>query len=456
MPLSDDLLKPIPGDNPSGSNLRFDPIFLQLKEASSEGEQGGVLDGNFELAQVKKVDHRAVIRMATDALEKRSKDIQLAAYLTASMIRMEGFAAVAPSIDLLHQLQETFWPTIYPEPDEGEDYEMRAVSVEKAARGISEALVTVPLTSIGFTYDKYLESRAVGYEKDATGEAKKAARKDAVDHGKLKAEEFDKAFAGSPKSLYLDGAAALAEALQAIDRLDTFQRGAYKDYEPSLRDLRASVEEVHHVVEYLLNERRKTEPDPVPAPETPPPGEAVEGEAPEAAFGTALSPRPKSLIQRARNSEGAPKTVDDAYAQVVESALFLFEKNPASPVPYLICAGLRTGETAMQEAQPAPGFAVGPDAEVRHLLRSLAASSSWVELLRESLPLLASECARGWLDLHRYVHKAGTESGAPAIAMAVQGTVKSLLTMRPELRNWILEDDTGAANPETQKWLETL
>jgi hypothetical protein len=32
--------------------------------------------------------------------------------------------------------------------------------------------------------------------------------------------------------------------------------------------------------------------------------------------------------------------------------------------------------------------------------------------------------------------------------------VKNLLTIRPELRYWTLEDDTGAANPETQKWLD--
>ncbi len=34
------------------------------------------------------------------------------------------------------------------------------------------------------------------------------------------------------------------------------------------------------------------------------------------------------------------------------------------------------------------------------------------------------------------------------------GQVKNLLVVRPELRNWTLEDDTGAANPETQKWLD--
>jgi type VI secretion system protein ImpA len=84
----------------------------------------------------------------------------------------------------------------------------------------------------------------------------------------------------------------------------------------------------------------------------------------------------------------------------------------------------------------------------------LAAQGEWRQLLRASLPILATECARAWLDLHRYIWQAGQETGAEAISGAVAGTVKSLLAVRPELRHWTLEDDTGAANPETQQWLD--
>jgi type VI secretion system protein ImpA len=147
--------------------------------------------------------------------------------------------------------------------------------------------------------------------------------------------------------------------------------------------------------------------------------------------------------------------VADAYALVVESAEFLFRQDPSSPVPYLICAGLRLGETRMQGDTPAPGFAMGPSPEVRRALRSLAASGEWAGLLRTTLPILATECARAWLDLHRYIWRAGQETGAQAISEAVVGTIRSLLAVRPELRHWTLEDDTGAANPETQQWLDS-
>ena len=40
MPLRDDLLEPIEGENPSGPNLQYDKIFDQIKEARTEEEDG--------------------------------------------------------------------------------------------------------------------------------------------------------------------------------------------------------------------------------------------------------------------------------------------------------------------------------------------------------------------------------------------------------------------------------
>jgi NAD(P)H-hydrate repair Nnr-like enzyme with NAD(P)H-hydrate dehydratase domain len=58
--------------------------------------------------------------------------------------------------------------------------------------------------------------------------------------------------------------------------------------------------------------------------------------------------------------------------------------------------------------------------------------------------------------LHRYIWRAAQETGADALSAAVVGTVRNLLAVQPELRNWILEDDTGAANPETQRWIDSV
>lgn len=452
MPLHEDLLAPIAGENPSGEDLYYDKVFGQIKEARREDDES-LPEGDMVLAQKKKADHRAVIKLAGDALAKRSKDLRLAGWLVESQLKVEGFPVLAPSIELLRALQETFWPTLYPLIEEGNDLELRMLAVEAAGGMITAAVRKAPLTRSGLSLVDYLESRLVGYEKDATTDARLEARKDAIEHGKLTAEEFDEAFAASPKSLYVDAEAALAASLLATERLDEYQQETYGDNAPNLSKLREGLEEVHQIAELLLKERRKTEPDPVQVVDKP----AGEGGELERAAGEGVQEADGEPSRRRRT--GPPGQIDriaDAYALVVESAEFLFEKDPKSPIPYLVCAGLRLGETRMQGSSPAPGFAVGPGAEIRQSLRTLATKGAWAELLRASLPILASECARAWLDLHRYIWRAGQETGAVAISEAVAGTVKSLLAVRPELRYWTLEDDTGAANPETQQWLDTV
>jgi type VI secretion system protein ImpA len=171
-------------------------------------------------------------------------------------------------------------------------------------------------------------------------------------------------------------------------------------------------------------------------------------------IGVAASPSDGMVKSQARAADPSLSQPQDAYAVIVSGAQFLFEKDPHSPVPYLVCAGLRLGETRRQGALPEPGFAVGPSPQTRQSLRGFAASGAWMELLRTALPVMAEPCARAWLDLHRYIWRAAQESGAMALATAVSGTLRELLQLRPEVRYWTLEDDTGSANPETQAWIE--
>ncbi len=449
MPLREDLLTPIAGENPSGEDLYYGMVFAQIKEARKEDED--LPEGQMVLAQKKKADHRAVIKMAGDALAKKSKDLRLAGWLVESQLRVEGLSILSPGIELLRSIQETFWPTFYPPIEEGNDLEMRMLTVEGAAALIVAAVRKAPITKSGLSFEDYLQSRAVGYEKDASGRSKQEVREDAIAHGKLTAEDFDTAVAGSPKSLYAEADAALAESLLAAEQLDQFQQEKYGDNAPNLSRLLDGLGEVHRLVESLLNERRKTDPDPVPVSDEP----EASAEGQEPGEGGADGTPARQTARRTPAMAGQLGGIDDAYALVVESAEFLFGMDPKSPIPYLVCSGLRLGETRMQGPSPQPGFAVGPGAEIRQSLRTMATKGEWGQLLRASLPILASECSRTWLDLHRYIWRAGQETGAEAISDAVVGTVKSLLVVRPELRYWTLEDDTGTANPETQQWLDS-
>ena len=91
MPLRDDLLNPIPGDNPSGANLRYAPVYDKIKEARREDDDAP--QGEWERER-KVADWKQVIKLAGEALATKSKDLQLAAWLTEAMLRTEGFAGL--------------------------------------------------------------------------------------------------------------------------------------------------------------------------------------------------------------------------------------------------------------------------------------------------------------------------------------------------------------------------
>ena len=120
MPLREDLLTPIAGENPSGADLYYDKVFDQIKEARREDDES-LPEGDMVLAQKKKADHRAVVKLAGDALATRSKDLRLAGWLVESQMRIDGLKVLAPSVELLLALQQTFWPTLHPMIEDGND-----------------------------------------------------------------------------------------------------------------------------------------------------------------------------------------------------------------------------------------------------------------------------------------------------------------------------------------------
>ncbi len=453
MPLRDDLLEPIAGENPSGANLYYDKIFDQIKEARTE-EEDNLPAGDWGRT-AKKADHVAVIKLAGETLAKRTKDLRLAGWLIESQFKREGFSVLVPSIDLLRGLMEQFWPTLHPEIEEDGDLGLRVVAIESAANRLGLALRKAPVTRNGLSMESYRESRVVGLETDDMSPEKRAARQDAIEQGKVTGEDFEKAFAGTPKSFYVDALAALEETQAKTDDLERWQEEKFGDDYPSMSKFRTALGEVKQVVTVLLNERRKTEPD----------ARGVEESAEEDAPVEAEEMASDTQVEVAGSAAGKPQKKaggsafvlaepEDAYAVVLRAAMFLMESAPDSPVPYLVCAGLRLGETRMQGGSPQGGFAVGPSSETRQKLRGLAVECLWSDLLRTALPVLTEPCARAWLDLQRYIWRAARETGAWALAAAVVSTVRGVLAERPELRHWTLEDDTAAANPETQAWID--
>jgi type VI secretion system protein ImpA len=75
MPLREDLLTPIPGDNPAGVSVRYDPVYDKIKEARREEED---LNQGVWQYDRKVADHPLVVRLCQDTIASKSKDLQLA------------------------------------------------------------------------------------------------------------------------------------------------------------------------------------------------------------------------------------------------------------------------------------------------------------------------------------------------------------------------------------------
>lgn len=451
VPLRDDLLNPIPGENPSGVNLRYDKVSDQIKEARTEGE-AGVL-GNF--ASPKKADYKLVIKLAGEALATKSKDLQLAAWLTEAHVKRDGIGMVEPCLKLMLDLQQQFWDTLYPEIEDG-DVGMRAVPVEWACNRIADVLREAPITKDGLSFYQYREARTIGYEADAEyNEAKREARQQAIEDGKTTGEDFDKAFASTPKSWYVAMEEAMQASTETLDALQNFSEEKYGDDGPGFGKLKSSLEEVGAVVTQLLNEKRKTEPDEdAPAAEAEAAEETAEAESASAAYAEESTKATTAKTKSVKSVSAEPVDREDAIARIQACARFLQKENTSSPIAYLVQTALRLGELREQGGSPAWDFLQPPATEQRQNLKRLSSEGSWDELLTLATAVAGEPAGRGWLDLHRYIWNGSYQMSYYALQASVVATLQALLKDLPDLPSMTMSDDTPTANPETLKWLE--
>lgn len=453
MPFRDDLLNPIPGDHPCGENLRYAAVYDKIKEARREDDDAPQGDWQRER---KTADYALVLKLAGEALATKSKDLQLAVWFTEALCKLESFIGLRVGLLLIHGLLENFWDGLYPQIEDG-DLELRAAPLDWLGSRMDVFLRNLPITRKGASWYKFRESRSVGYETDAADSPKQEARAEAIAEGKMTGEDWDQAFNATPKSFYADLESTLDSILEAIESLAGACGEKFGQEAPSFSPLRGTIEEIRHTVHGLLQKKRETEPD-----ET-----QMESEA----LATGASPEPSYLREEQESAPGAsvspgrrpgallpPEPVDkeDAFQRVLEAAAFLRREDSSSVTPYLLLRGLRFGELRCASYDLDLSLLEAPATAVRQSLKKAANEGDWQQVLEIAETAMGMPCGRGWLDLQRYVYRAAYELGYSQIQAAVRAEVNALLADYPDLRHALLLDDTPAANPETQAWLDEI
>jgi type VI secretion system protein ImpA len=451
MPFRDDLLEPIEGPNPAGEYLRYDPVYDQIKEARKYDDPDEPR-GAFE-RDLKKADYGKAAKLAGDALAKRSKDLQLVAWLTEATIRREGLSGLLEGLALLKALLERFWDHLYPEIDEG-DLEMRAGPLGWVG-GHSEMLLAVrsaPLNQSGHGLIDYEEARRLGSEGDADTDQRQKARAEAAESGKVLLEDWEEAFTATSKDWFKALVASVHGSIETLESLEDYCDEAFADATPSFLPLKDVLKEIRRVTDKLLAKKLELEPDPPeaePVLEVDAGATAAEGEGDTMSADSPTATGPVSVSVE-------PQSREDAAARVSAAARFLRVDDPANPAPYLMVRGLRWGELRAGGSHVDPRTLAAPPTQVRTRLKSLLLDGKWMDLLHAGEDVMATEFGRGWLDLQRYVLTAcdGLGPDFEVVAAAIKGSLRGLLADLPTLPELTLMDDSPTANRETRLWLQ--
>ena len=452
MPLRNDLLNPVSDAKPAGENLRYSPIYDKIKEARREDDDAPQGDYKYER---KVADWPLTIKLISDALATKTRDLQLTAWLAEAMLRKEGVAGLREVLELIRGYLENFWDTLYPELDDG-DAEFRAAPLQWVGDRLESALKSSGLTRNGLNWFQYKESRTVGTEESvAESEDKARARQEAIAEGKIPQETFDKAFDETPKKFYVNLVETFDGTLESLSALGTVCDQKFGDVSPSFSTLKRVLEEVRQTVYILLQAKREKEPDEpaaVAAPEPEAEAEPVYEEAPVQSTGGAAAAPAKARKAGALSAE--PVDRDDAIGRVVAAARVLRQQEPYSSAPYLLLRGLRWGELRAG-AEIDQMLLAAPPSEIRQNLKRLSLASNWAEVLEAAENAMGMECGRGWLDLQRYVCRACHELGFyyDSIRNSVISGLRALLADYPKLPEMTMMDDTPTANVETHAWL---
>jgi type VI secretion system protein ImpA len=353
---------------------------------------------------------------------------------------------------------------LYPEPEEG-DLELRAAPLEwfgnylEPDKGSSPALAIryVPLNTRGLHSFQYKEAQALGYEEAVKGnDPRRKARDESIKEGKIPPEVFDTALAETPKEWVRKLEADLKGSITSLQTLDELCQGKFGAVAPSFTKLKRALDEVEGTVHVLLLKKLEQDPDPPPPPEFMTDGAVTAGDGTGAA--AVMAPERMGTLQidpeQLDTLIGAElHTRDDAVVRVAAVARYLRQREPSSPVPYLLLRAFRWGELRDAADGQLSQILEAPPAEIRAALRRHSQASNWKQLLETAETAMSQGFGRGWLDIQRYAIKACDELGYKNASKAVRAELKALLADVPDLPNLIMQDDTGAANPETIAWL---
>jgi type VI secretion system protein ImpA len=254
------LLLPISQDNPAGCDLREDPTastaYHTLKDARMsarhfERDTGQAVDS----ASAKKA-WQQVKKMSQALLKNQSKDLEIAAWLIESLLRLHDFAGLRDGFLLVDALLWQYWPQLYPR--DNKDIAARVSSLGGLNGFDKEGTLIVPISSVAITQDgdaasfalwEYQQALAIDRLDDAPLKQKR------IEAGGIALERIKTAVNDSGEVFYELLQGTLQEAIAAFSKMtDTLEKKCHQ-FAPPSSYIKQSLESYQEHLHFILKDR---------------------------------------------------------------------------------------------------------------------------------------------------------------------------------------------------------
>lgn len=340
------LLQPISEENPSGESLQYSGLYDEIREARRSDLD--ISQGQWQ-HKLKTSDFPLVITLSVPALEKQTKDLQIAVWLSEALTKTKGFVGLRDSLRLVSGLQQNFWETCFPEIED-DDQEGRANAIEWMDKQISWAAQEIPITGgSGLSFLAWEESKRFDIPENldtldtADQERYSQLRAQAEQEQRTTGDMWRKAKVQSRRAFYEQLSFTIDECWAGYEALNlTIEEKFDPKQMPGMNALKKSLDDIRTVIKKLLEEKRAEEPDPSDAAAVAESG-AGSGANGDASYSAEYSGGTGGVAGGVATVSGAIRSRQDALKRLADVAEFFRKTEPHSPVSYLVQRAVKWG-----------------------------------------------------------------------------------------------------------------
>ncbi|MEP6946614.1 MAG: type VI secretion system protein TssA [Acidobacteriota bacterium] len=332
----DAIFQPVSEESPSGESLRYSGLYTEISDAR---RQDDTLNRGDWQSEIKTADYQTVLDLAVPALATKSKDLQVAVWLSEALIKIYGFAGLRDSLKMVAGLQEKFWDTLFPIVDEG-DMEGRANAIAWLDTQGAAALRSAPFTAgRGFGYNDWVDAKTFDIpgnleSLDYDTQQKYLQLKTQADTQGRTTSEMWKVAVGQTNRAFIESAQALLdECATAYTELNSVVEEKYdRNQMPGLGELKKALDDVQTQVKKIIEVKKLEEPS------------ETDHDQPE----QSESGDRDHVAQPGGTASGPINNRPEALRRLGEIAAFFHRTEPHSPVAYLVQRAVKWGNMPLE------------------------------------------------------------------------------------------------------------